>query len=220
MKSDKEKELTVNLKKSYRARKSDIERRLREFNKIWLNGTDEELFYELCFCILTPQSKAKVCWESVENLIKNEILFLKNSKDIAKYLYGVRFKNNKAEYILYARNFFLKNREIKIKTELESFKNTFKTREWLVKNVKGVGYKEASHFLRNIGLGEDLTILDRHILKNLKKYGVIDKIPKSLSKKKYLEIEEKMKNFSKEIDIPLDHLDLLFWSEETGEVFK
>ena len=89
-----------------------------------------------------------------------------------------------------------------------------------MKNVNGLGYKETSHFLRNIGLGKNFAILDRHILKNLKRYGVIKSIPKTLTRKKYLEIERKMKKFSEKIKIPLAELDLLFWSEETGEIFK
>ena len=94
------------------------------------------------------------------------------------------------------------------------------TREWLAKNVKGLGFKEASHFLRNIGFGQDVAILDRHILNNLKRLGVIDIIPKSLTPKRYSEIEERMAKFSKAMGIPLEELDLLFWSEETGHVFK
>ena len=74
-------------------------------------------------------------------------------------------------------------------------------------------------FLRNIGI-EEFAILDRHVLKNLKKYNVIDDIPKCLTPKKYMEIEEKMRSFAKSVDIPFSHLDLLFWSEETGEIFK
>ena len=79
--------------------------------------------------------------------------------------------------------------------------------------------KEASHFLRNIGKGENLAILDRHVLKNLIRLQVID-YPKTLSKRVYLEIEDKMKDFSNKVSIPLAHLDLLLWSLETGEVFK
>jgi len=95
-----------------------------------------------------------------------------------------------------------------------------KAREWLVRNVKGMGMKEASHFLRNIGLGENLAILDRHILKNLKKLGTIDDIPSHLSISKYLEIEEKMREFSSRTNIPMSHLDLVLWCRETGEIFK
>ncbi len=107
-----------------------------------------------------------------------------------------------------------------IKSQITQFKNTQEAREWLVNGVKGIGYKEASHFLRNIGFGEELAILDRHILRNLKELGVIHEIPLSLSKKKYFEIEKKMKEFSRSVNIPMSHLDLVFWYKETGEIFK
>jgi len=86
--------------------------------------------------------------------------------------------------------------------------------------VKGLGYKEASHFLRNIGLGEEFAILDRHILRNLKDLQVIPEIPATLTRKRYLEIEEKVRRLAKDIGIPMGHLDLLLWSKETGHIFK
>jgi len=89
-----------------------------------------------------------------------------------------------------------------------------------VENVKGLGYKEASHFLRNIGLGEDLAILDRHILKNLALLGVIAEVPESPSKRLYLEIEKQMTAFSCKVGIPMGQLDLLLWYKEAGEIFK
>ena len=97
--------------------------------------------------------------------------------------------------------------------ELDSGKEK---REFLVDNVSGLGWKEASHFLRNVGY-ENLAILDRHIIKNLKNFK---NIPKALTKSNYLETEKGFKEYSKSIKIPLDHLDLLFWSMETGEIFK
>ena len=62
--------------------------------------------------------------------------------------------------------------------------------------------------------------LSSAILKNLAKHGVIDGIPKPLSKAKYLEIEEKMRAFCKKSKISMAELDLYFWSNETGEVLK
>jgi len=50
--------------------------------------------------------------------------------------------------------------------------------------------------------------------------GVIKRIPPSITKKVYFETETKMSEFSKKIRIPLSHLDLLFWCNETGEIFK
>jgi len=205
------------LKSLYRAVKPKIISRLKEFKRPL---KDEEIFEELAFCLLTPQSKAKFCWEAIERLSENKILFHGSEKDIQTYLKGIRFKNKKAEFIIEARKFFIKNGKIKIKEILSSFKSPYELREFLVKNIKGMGYKEASHFLRNIGPGEELAILDRHILKNMKYYGVIDEIPKCITKKKYYELERKFKDFSKKCSIPIPHLDLLLWFKETGEVFK
>ncbi|HEV8594230.1 MAG TPA: DNA lyase, partial [Thermoplasmata archaeon] len=77
-----------------------------------------------------------------------------------------------------------------------------------------------SHFLRNVGRGEEFAILDRHILKNLRYHGVIRSVPDSLSRTRYLAIEEKARAFAEDVDIPLAGMDLLFWSRETGAVFK
>ncbi len=197
------------LLKSYESRKSSIKQRLKEFKQ---PKNDEEIFAELCFCLLTPQSKAKLCWRAIEKLKEKGLLLNGSADDVKKWLAGVRFPNNKAEYIVNARNHF--------PLSLKGKKTHGEMREWLVKNVKGIGMKEASHFLRNIGYGDDIAILDRHILKNLKKFNVINEIPASLTIKKYLEIEERMKGFAKKTGIPFNELDLLFWSEETGEIFK
>jgi len=209
-----------NLKNSYKKRRSEIKKRLEDFKKVW-EKSDEDIFAELCFCLLTPMSRAKAADEAINRLLRNNSLSVGNKNQILKELTkaGIRFPENKAKFIVEAREFFTRNGRIDIKSKLNQGTSNVK-REWLVKNVKGLGYKEASHFLRNMGLGFDLAILDRHIMKNLLKYGIIKKIPKCLTKKCYLSLENKMKEFSKKVNIPLADLDLLFWSEETGEVFK
>ena len=206
------------LKSDYSKKKQKIKERLKEFDDVGKTG-DEEIFEELCFCLFTPQSKAVSCDKAVRELKKSSLLLKGDKRAVRNRLKGVRFPNNKAGYLITARRTFRNGRSIDIKGRLNT-DNIFSTRDWLVENIKGLGYKEASHFLRNIGLGRDLAILDVHILKNLKRYGVIDKIPTSISKKNYLEIEEKMKVFSKKIDIPFEELDLLFWSNQTGIIFK
>ncbi len=211
----------VEIKEIYSRIKDEIKSRLDEFKQIRRVGNDEDIFAELVFCILTPQSRAKSCWKAVKSLIEKNLLFNGNKDRIAKELYGVRFQNNKAKYIVEARAQLKNFTKVLSPIQLWICKVSInKKREWLVKNIKGFGYKEASHFIRNIGLGEDIAILDRHILKNMKLLNIIDEIPKVLSKKKYLEIEEKIRKFSKDINIPLSHLDLVLWYKEVGEVFK
>ena len=201
----------------YQSKKPLLKKRLNDFRNI---SNDEDIFKELVFCILTPGSRAKFCWKSTENLFSSKTIFNGNPKQIKKHLVGVRFNNGKSKRIAGARKMFVNNNRIQIRNIVNNGITPRELREWLVDNVNGYGYKEASHFLRNIGLGEDLAILDRHVLKNLKKYDVIEEIPKSLTIKRYLEIEEKMKNFTTSIGIPFAELDLLWWSDETGEVFK
>ncbi len=201
----------------YKKIKKEIEKRMDEFKKNGQNMTDFQLLYELLFCILTPQSKATLCWESIERLKDGGKEVLKDKEKIKNCLHGIRFPNNKSKYI---HNFYYNFYKEKFFENLKSIETNFQKREYLVKNVKGISYKEASHFLRNIGYGEDLAILDRHILKNLKNYSIIKEIPKAISKKKYLEIEESMRKFSKSINIPLSHLDLVLWYRERGFIFK
>jgi N-glycosylase/DNA lyase len=179
-----------------------IRSRLKDFKKL----NEKQKFLELQFCLLTPQSNAQRCWSAVQELSK-----LKNPtlKQITKILSTrTRFHNTKAKRILEAPSTFQKIKP------LLSNKNTLKLRNSIAKNVSGYGLKEASHFLRNIGLSNNkIAILDRHILRNMK-------IEKIKSPKHYLELEQKFLNHAKSINIPPDELDLLWWSRENGEVFK
>jgi N-glycosylase/DNA lyase len=205
--------------KNYRLKRDDIKRRLDDFKEV-LKQSDERVFAELAFCICTPQSKATAAWNSITTLVKNDYLFSGSENVIRPFLNAVRFCENKSKYIVEARNFFTKNNKLQIKEKIKSFDDQFKLREWLEENIKGFGMKESSHFIRNIGLGNEMAILDVHILKNLKEYGVIEEVLEALTKKNYLDIEGKMREFSKLVKIPMDELDLLLWSEETGMIFK
>jgi len=207
------------LKQFYEKQKDPVQKRLQEFKQV-LERDDHDVFAELCFCLLTPQSSAKTCWAAVTRLKEKSLLLKGAPGELEPLLNDVRFNESKAKYIVQAREQFSKNGDIQVKPHLRSFVNNYELREWLVENVNGLGYKEASHFLRNVGLGEEFAILDRHILRNLKDFGVLPEIPISLTKKRYLEIEEKVRRFSREIGIPMGELDLLLWSKETGWIFK
>jgi len=213
------KRIIPEIKQVYSKFKKEIEHRLNSFKKIGENANAEELFTELAFCILTPQSKAKLCGETILSMQKKNILLQGTKNEIKEKLQKVRFKNKKTEYLFEARNKFFGDNN-SIYENIKKSKSPLELREYLVKNVKGIGWKEASHFLRNIGLGADIAILDRHILRNIIELGILEEYPKNLSEKKYREIEEKMKKLSKNLEIPMDTLDHVFWAKETGEVFK
>lgn len=207
------------LRALYEQRREEIRRRLKDFSSV-LDRPDEEVFAEFVFCLLTPQSKARACDAAVKRLFESGMIFKGDVKQIQRYLEGVRFPENKSKFVVEAREKFFKDSRFTIITQLKSFSTQKQARDWLVKNVKGFGYKEAAHFLRNIGMGDELAILDKHILKNLHEFGVVRELPISLTPKRYFEIEDRMERFAREIGIPFAELDLLFWSKETGEVFK
>jgi N-glycosylase/DNA lyase len=206
--------------RTYSEIKGDIEERLDQFRRIWDKRDELKAIHELLFCILTPQSKAQVCWGAIEEMACGDILLNGDYEQVLEAVGYVRFKYRKAGFLIEARERFIKDDGIKLLSFIEEFKDPLEAREWFVRNIKGYGYKEASHFLRNIGLGDDLAILDRHILRNLVKVKAIEEIPRSLTDRRYLEIEEKMRRFAKDIQIPLSHLDLVIWYIATGTIFK
>ncbi|MDY3058708.1 MAG: N-glycosylase/DNA lyase [Fusobacterium sp.] len=217
----KKNEYFYEIEKIYKEKQKEIEKRLKEFKEIWERGSNEDIHAELSFCILTPQSKAVNAWKAITTLKENGLLFNGSAEDIVEYLNIVRFKNNKAKYLVALREQMQNEKgEIITKDFFNSITDVKEKREWIVKNIKGMAYKEAGHFLRNVGFGKEIAILDRHILKNLVKLEVIEDVPKSLTPKLYLEIEEKMKTYCKFINIPMDSLDLLLWYKEAGEIFK
>ena len=88
-----------------------------------------------------------------------------------------------------------------------------------MENILGLGYKEASHFLRNTG-HFNVAILDRHILRIMEEYSLIPEIPKTLTKKRYFQIEKTLEKLSRKVDLPLGVLDIYLWYMKTGEILK
>jgi len=200
--------------------KYQIWEKLSEFRKLWEQGTDQEVFQEFIFCLLTPASKARSAWKTLQFLQEKSLLLSESRKEIAGYLNHVRFKNNKALNIMKARELFFTDGKFTLRKLLLNYPSTHEKREWLVRNVRGMGFKEASHFLRNTGFYNDIAILDRHILRNLYRLGMIQKLPENLSPSKYMDIEREMILFAQELNIPIEELDFVLWYRETGKIFK
>ena len=189
-----------------------VEARIKEFESL-RSSSREDLFKELCFCILAANFSAERSLRIVEE-IGDDLLKL-SEEELAETLrrLGHRFPSSRARYIVQARRSL--DELVKI---LETIDDEFMVREWLVRNVKGVGYKEASHFLRNIGF-KNLSIIDFHIIDLLARYGLIRR-PRSLTRRRYLEIEGLLRRISEELGISLAELDLYLWYMETGRILK
>ena len=228
-----------NLKKEYILKKHHIANRLSEFDKFysepysWFfdNGKmelrqvktsdDERIFEELCFCIFTANTSAEMGLKAID-AVRN-LLINGTAEEMTEKLEGIyRFSNLRPQYIVHTREYLKSNLDFKIKNKIEELKNDPPAlREFFANNggIKGLSYKEASHFLRNIGM-KGYAILDKHILNSMVEFNAAENIKIPLPGKLYPEIEQKLKIFSNEIGIPMDELDLLLWSRKNGRIMK
>ncbi len=177
----------------------------------------EQWFSELCFCLLTANAKFKTGFAIQQELGHQGLIHHPESELVNCIKRNKhRFHNTKAKYIVLARDHIdIKNKISKIiQTEGESA-----AREWLVKNIKGLGYKESSHFLRNTG-AKDLAIVDRHILSVMKENNLIRQKPNTVTKKIYFKLEKKLQSLAKQLNLSMAELDLYLWYMKTNAILK
>ncbi len=204
----------VQLLKSSPLRKT-VDRRLAQFRSFRINN-EKEWFSELCFCILTANSKALSAISIQKDLGPDGFVSGSKRKVLAcikKHKH--RFHNNKTSFIMEARDHIPIKKKI---TGMIDAGGIMKTRDWLARNIKGIGYKEASHFLRNVGY-EGIAILDRHIINLMIENGYINK-PSSLTGRNYLDIERRYFHLADKAQMTAVELDLYMWYMKTGEVLK
>ena len=211
-----------NIRAAHALRKKEIRARLNEFRQVWRSGSDLQLWEELVYCIFTAGASARMGLRAVEAV--RPLLIEGNAREMTKALVVAgahRFPVARPGYIVVTRNYLRANCELSLRRKLKSFPDPIERRDWLAqeKQVKGLGYKEASHYLRNIGL-RGYAILDKHVMSCLLDLRVVDSATPPASHARYLEIEAKLRLFATQIGIDFDELDLVLWSMKTGEVLK
>ena len=176
----------------------------------------KRVFSELCFCLLTANSSAEIGIKVQNSMDENNGFVELNERKLATALrsLGYRFYNVRAKYIVEART-----HEHNIWAMIKECHNEFELRDWLVDNIKGLGFKEASHFLRNIGF-RNLAILDRHILRTLHEKKLIDALSSSLDEKKYLKYEKELEKICGMTNLKQGELDFYLWYLKTGKILK
>jgi N-glycosylase/DNA lyase len=226
----------------YESRKDEIRARLAEFPLVYERG-DLAIFKELCFCILTANTSAKMGITCIE--AAGDDILTADVDGLRGVLCGrYRFWKVRPAYIIHTREYlkqetgfgtnppnpplskgvkggFSKKSPSPLRDRIDSLTDFRARRDFFAHNpgVKGIGYKEASHFLRNIGF-KGYAILDKHIVNMLFELGVLPTNDKPANRRRYLEIEDKLRDFSKDIGIDMDELDLALWSYKTGVILK
>ena len=204
----------------HRERRKEIRKRLAEFRAIGKHGSDEQFWEEMVFCFFTGGCSARMGLNSV-NAVRS-LLQSGSQGELAAALTGVhRYPNARSAYIVHSRDFLRDAYKLRIREKLESFADPQDRRDWLVreKGIKGLGYKEASHFLRNVGY-RGYAILDKHVLRSLAELGFIGDPKPPNTKLKYLRVEDRFRNLTELAEIDFDELDLVLWSIKTGVILK
>ncbi len=220
MKKEKEPLTIEKIKAAHAERRGEIRAKLAEFENIWNAETDERLWEEMVFCFFTGGCSARMGLRSIEAV--RPLLLTGTRDELMNALVGRhRYPRARSGYIVASRDFLQEHCELKLREKLNSFEDDLARRDWLVKEkrIKGLGYKEASHYLRNIGL-KGYAILDKHILRSLAELSIIDDPKPPNTRTKYLAIEQKFKQLAEMTKIDFDELDLVLWSMKTGEILK
>ncbi len=196
--------------------KAMVDNRIAEFLQV--HGKDTYAWFEeLAYCLLTAYSSAERGQLCVDALCDCGALMEGSPEEVAETLRceGHRFAERRAEYIVLARRL-----APELKQTIQGFATTGDARRWLVENVKGLGWKESSHFLRNVGY-LDLAILDRHIIANMREHSLIrEDGRKGLTKRRYLEYERLLKEVANRVGMALGEMDLYLWYRKTSKVLK
>jgi N-glycosylase/DNA lyase len=208
------------IRAAHRERRADIRQRLAEFAEVWRTATDERLWEELVFCIFTAGASARMGLRSVEAV--RPLLARGSHEELASALAGRhRYPRARSGYIVVTREHLSETCGMRLRERLESFADDIERRDWLARTrgIKGLGYKEASHYLRNVGF-RGYAILDKHILRSLAEMGVVESPDPPATRARYLDTEEKLRRFARQVRINFDELDLVLWSMKTGEILK
>ncbi len=210
------------IRASHQTRKKEIRARLDQFRDVWRKGSDALFWEELVFCIFTAGASARMGFRAVEAV--RPLLMNGEREEMTLALRNAgahRFPVARPGYIVVTRSYLREHCKMALRKKLESFADPIERRDWLAqeKQIKGLGYKEASHFLRNIGL-KGHAILDKHVMSCLMDLKVVETSKPPSTRARYLEIEGRLRVFAREIRIDFDELDLVLWSMKTGEVLK
>jgi len=201
-------------------------------HKDWRKYSEINLWYELVACILGSKARYETVKECLKHLRHKGLLeidyILKDSKtaekrissELSKTLYPP-FNNGKGSAYPYSKirsKFIVRTctniygkKSTDIKSLLKKCNNEYEARDLLSSICLGIGPKQASLFLRNISYGDNLAILDSHVIQYMEILGIHNKKAKTLTKNQYISYEKKLLSYASSLNKNPAHLDLAIW---------
>ncbi|MFP3064497.1 MAG: N-glycosylase/DNA lyase [Sulfolobus sp.] len=179
------------------------------------NKAGEDIWFrELVLCILTANSSFISAYKALNCVFEYNFFSLDQYK-LSKILKecGYRFYNLKSKYLMEAKSLYGSLKKI-IKPLAD--RDQWEAREFLVNKVNGIGYKEASHFLRNVGYF-DLAIIDRHVLRFIT--DIVGDI-KLRKRRDYFLVEGLLRSIADGLNVQVGLLDLFIFFKQTKTLVK
>lgn len=179
----------------------------------------EEIWRQKVFCVLSSQCHAQSASHFADQIVRL-IPFFDQSLSVRKIeescfklltgdKIGYRFPNVRARQISLCWFPFSQ-----IKNEYQEYVRSFRSeqeaRRQIVDKFPGIGLKQASMFLRNIGASKTLSVIDVHVLFYLRVCHGWD--ADNLTPKRYLVAEDILREDASRYGLDLNVFDVVIWS--------
>ena len=184
------------------------------------NFSEDDLWRELVSCILGSRVRFETACAAVERLDDMRLLchsrrtsnFDQYETDISTILSGkYPFNKLRANQIRRAAE-SLYGSGNSIKDLLENTVDFRKMRQYLISEIPGLGPKQSSLFLRNIGYTDSVAVLDVHVLTYMNWVGLTTALEKSIPTiRKYERLEDSFVEHSLSLGYSPGQLDLAVW---------
>lgn len=203
-----------------------------DLRKSWVEFSENELWGELCICILSSNVPYDLALSAFYHLREKRFLdpegIILNSNaarligyELSKSIYQpkrkdgslrkYRFPNVRASDIEKAALTLYCENDSGLIELLKNSASERAARDFLAKNISGIGLKEASHFLRNIGYSKSLAIVDTHIIAFLTEVGELSDRINAVTPRVYLKLEAKLMNLCNDLGLNMSLFDMAIW---------
>ncbi len=203
--------------------------RLNTPYKYWLRMCDNRLWEEIVLCILSSNINFETAYSALLQLINRELIDYNSFteitpdrilKELRRSIYLPKKRNDEFRVYrypslrakhLYKSGLVIRDRYGGLHILLAEFDEIDELRAEIVRFLPGIGMKEASMFLKNIGFSDRLAVLDSHVMRFLFPDFYSHNQKRILSQKAYLNVERKFLDLSDKIGISPRLLDSLLW---------
>ncbi len=201
----------------------------------WHQMSEGRLWKELCLCILSSRTRFELALAAVSSLERAGLLRrLREHPGEVPYSVleealgphpqrqgastrSIPFWRTRAHQLVDASNRLYAAGHRGLKTRLHETGDAGDLRMQLMADVPGLGMKQASHFLQNVGFSDEFAVIDVHILSFLREeLMAVESEAEDLDESLYLELEQRIQRLAAANGLAVGLLDRIVWAMRSG----